>query len=550
MPSAEGRDRLTARAAAGAVLVITLIGLVPRLIHLDLSIIGDELSTLYVVSDRSLPDVISLVASDAEISPPLYFVLSWLSTQLGSAPELLRLPALIAGVFVIPLTYLVGARAIGRRAGLIAAAAMALNPFMVFYSTDGRAYTVAIALLLGSTLAMLVAAQGGRTRWWVAYAALSCLAMYTHYTAAFVLGAQLLWLLWAHPAARKPALIANVAAAVAFTPWLPSMLADLGSPTTDVLEALQGDGFAVKRLAVETWAYGYPGSSLDEVPGNYLRWIVPLGFAIAVMGAVALHLRRRRSGLGRSASTPGVRGGVALVVGIAVATPLAEAILLLAGGPDLFGARNLNLSSGGLALTIGAVLSGAGALVGALCLAAVIGGFAVGTAKTLEDEVSSIDFAAAAARIDAEAEVNDVVVDSISAGVTPVPLTPLDVYLEGGLSEYRLGLAEGSPPFLEETSVVAPPNALLREAFREARVAGGSLFLVAPPIAVDIAMGDVRPMLSTDPGTVDPGISGLRLSLPPGARVLTESVHPGIRDVHVLEIDPGPGPNSPGAGAR
>ena len=50
------------------------------------------------------------VASDAEISPPLYFMLAWASTKLGSAPELIRLPSLIAGVASIPLIYLVPER--------------------------------------------------------------------------------------------------------------------------------------------------------------------------------------------------------------------------------------------------------------------------------------------------------------------------------------------------------------------------------------------------------------------------------------------------------
>ena len=67
----------------------------------------------------------------------------------------------------------------------------------------------------------------------------SCAAVYTHYTAVFVLGAQLLWLLWAHPEARRPALLANLGAALAFLPWISGLIADLNSPTTKILGALQ-----------------------------------------------------------------------------------------------------------------------------------------------------------------------------------------------------------------------------------------------------------------------------------------------------------------------
>ena len=68
---------LTERVAWAIVAAIALVGLVPRLIHLDGSFLGDELSTLYLVNDRGLGDVLNSVSSDAEISPPLYFVLGW-----------------------------------------------------------------------------------------------------------------------------------------------------------------------------------------------------------------------------------------------------------------------------------------------------------------------------------------------------------------------------------------------------------------------------------------------------------------------------------------
>ncbi|HET6832088.1 MAG TPA: hypothetical protein VFH44_12150, partial [Solirubrobacterales bacterium] len=71
---------------------LTLLGLALRIARYDQTILGDETSTLYIVEGRSLGEVLDLVSSDAEISPPLYFILAWLTTKLGSAPELIRLP--------------------------------------------------------------------------------------------------------------------------------------------------------------------------------------------------------------------------------------------------------------------------------------------------------------------------------------------------------------------------------------------------------------------------------------------------------------------------
>ena len=120
---------------------------------------------------------------------------------------------MIAGTATIPLVYLLGLRTVGRRAALVATAATALAPFMVYYSAEARAYGVMILAVRVSTLAMLLALDTGRARWWVVYAVAACAAVYSHYTCVFVLGAQWVWVMWAHPEARRAAVIATAAAA-------------------------------------------------------------------------------------------------------------------------------------------------------------------------------------------------------------------------------------------------------------------------------------------------------------------------------------------------
>ena len=70
--------------------------------------VRDELSTHWIVSRNDLWGVISTVHTDAEITPPLSFVASWLTTRIDFAPEFLRAPSLIAGAATIPLVYLLG----------------------------------------------------------------------------------------------------------------------------------------------------------------------------------------------------------------------------------------------------------------------------------------------------------------------------------------------------------------------------------------------------------------------------------------------------------
>jgi hypothetical protein len=519
---------LTDRTSWAIVIALTLVGLIPRLIHLDGSYVGDEVSTLYLVHGRGLSDVLTSVSSDAEISPPLYFLAGWAFSQLGDWPELVRMPSLLAGIAVVPLTYMVGVRMLTRPAALIAAAAMALNPFVVFYATDARAYMLAMALLLATTLTMLIALEDGRRRWWVAYAVFTALCMYTHYTTAFVLGAQLLWLLWFHPPARVTAIVANIGAAILFIPWIPSMLADMDSPTIDVLSALQGDGFDVKRAAVENWAFGYPYNLPVDLPG---RFLVTLGTVALVVAAVVglwrwagPRLRRRAEGF------PPLSRGVILALLLALATPVAELVILGLGGTDLFGARNLNTSAPGFALSIGALTSAAGMAVGAICAAAVLGVFAFTTARSLDPSVSTIKMRDAARYIEAESDPDDVVLDIISAALSPVPLTSLDVYLpQPRVAEFRPYLPEGPPPFVK---FPPPPRPIVEEAIREAD--GKRLFIVS---STDLIDETADPLTITLP-PAEPGRDETEtVTLPPAWEVVDRRDWEGISGVEVLVLE-------------
>ena len=54
--------------------------------------------------------------------------------------------------------------------------------------------------------------------------------MYSQYTAIFALGAQFLWLLWAHPPARRDVLLATGVAVIGFLPWTTGLLNDINRP--------------------------------------------------------------------------------------------------------------------------------------------------------------------------------------------------------------------------------------------------------------------------------------------------------------------------------
>ncbi|MGI8572767.1 MAG: glycosyltransferase family 39 protein [Solirubrobacteraceae bacterium] len=488
--SRESAGPLTAAAAAIALLMI--VGAVLRFLVARQSLFADELSTYWIVANHGLGGVISLLngtypgIQHAEITPPLFFVASWISAQVGHSPELVRAPSLIAGILTIPAVYLLGVRTVGRAAGLLAASFTALSPFMIYYSSEARSYAVMMLLATLSTLAMLRALDTGKARWWVAYAVCSCAAFYTHYTCAFYLLAQFLWLVWAHREAVRPALIANAGAVLVLAPWAHGLINDLNSPTEKILSALSPFTFSAVRLSLEHWALGFPyvdAGGLRSLPGTPA--LILLGLAAIVcaigLGRRALHIRAN----GRSPRLP---EGVVLILLLALAVPIGEAIIS-AVSTHLFGVRNLAASWLLLALCCAALVIAAGPRLryGAAVLAVVA--FALGAAKMLTVHFARPAFQAAASVIRNSARPGDVILDG-TAYLSPGPLSALDVALNTRIPVIRVfAPAEHAHPFGVFDGVTSPEQGVARAL---AATRGGRLIVVAFPNLV----AELTPLLS------------------------------------------------------
>ena len=472
---------LRSHAAPIAVAALALAGLALRFELCRESVFADELSTLSIVSTNGLGGVWSAVHTNTEITPPLYFLAAWVASQLYDAPEITRLPALLAGVATIPAVYLLGLRTVPRQAALTAAAVVTLSPFAIYYSAEARGYALMILLVALSTLSLLLAVDTRKRRWWIAYAACSCAAMYTHYTAAFVLLAQLGWLLWAHPEARRAALLANVAAALAFLPWLSGLRADLDSPTTEILSLLSPFDLPRVRSALTHATIGYPDPRLGlrQLPG-----IVPLVLFAAgvVLGIAGIGAAVARDGLRKRLARLDRR--VVLVVALAVVTPLGTALVSIVG-TNLFNTRNLAASWPGYALSLGALLVAAGPRLRYVAIASVLACLVVGALDiALSESAERPRFKEVAAYINDHARPSDVVVDG--AVLSPGPLSPLDVALGGEPHQVvRLGApVQRVRPFGVFDRVV-PAERVIERAAR--RAPGRRVFVLYDPDVGSVA---------------------------------------------------------------
>ncbi len=138
---------------------------------------------------------------NSESTPPLYYVLAWLWTQLfGSGEVGIRSLSALFGTAAIPVFYL-AARELARseRAGVAVAALAAFNPLLVWYSQEARTY--ALLTLLGALSLYFFARllSGVETRWLVWWAVTSGLALTAHYFAGFLVVPEAAWLLWRTP---------------------------------------------------------------------------------------------------------------------------------------------------------------------------------------------------------------------------------------------------------------------------------------------------------------------------------------------------------------
>ena len=484
---AAGRRGIRLDPPLAGLVAICLAGVVLRIVVAHQSLFADELSSYWIVTRHSLAQVIDLLYSrgriqHAEITPPLVFLASWLTAQLGHTPELLRAPSLIAGALTLPAVYALGRRSVGRPAALLACAITALSPFMIYYSAEDRSYGLMMLLTVCTTLSMLLALDTGRRRWWVAYGAASAGAFLTHYTCAFLLLVQFVWLLCTQPAARRAALLANAGAMIALLPWAPGLIEDFRSPTTQILSALSPFTLHDVRLSVEHWAIGFPyvvAGGLRDLPGTPALVMLALAAMLALGGALTEGVGE---GLRRLAASR-----IGLIALLALSVPVGEAAAS-AVSTHIFGVRNLAASWPALALTCSALVVRAPRAPRRLAVALTLVAFSFGAVKMLSARFQRPDFAAVASYIERQALPRDVVLDG-TGELSPGPLTGLDLTLRTPLRVVRFGAPQERDHPFNLLDVIDPVPASIRRGF--ALAAGARVFLVryTKPLPVRVPTG-------------------------------------------------------------
>ncbi|TSC76555.1 MAG: PMT family glycosyltransferase, 4-amino-4-deoxy-L-arabinose transferase [Parcubacteria group bacterium Gr01-1014_31] len=143
-----------------------------------LDYIGSDLQSTPLYWFNPLPAWTMLSMHD---HPPLVFLVANLFFNLfGVSVLVARLPFALAGLGSVLLVYLIGRKMFSERAGLVAAAVMAVSSHAVFASRTALMEPMAIVLILLTWFVFLLALENPKWfPWWGAVLGLSFLAKYT-----------------------------------------------------------------------------------------------------------------------------------------------------------------------------------------------------------------------------------------------------------------------------------------------------------------------------------------------------------------------------------
>ncbi len=181
-----------------SLIVLMVIGLFLRFYNLGFNSLWLDETSTYTISVKSFAGIWQVTAS-GEFNPPLFYWAEHVMLMLGNNEVILRFIPALLGVLTIPLFYLIGKEFLDRNAGIIAAAACTVSPFLIYYSQEARAYMMMLFFVALATIFFLRAMKSGSLIHWILFGVFSALAFWSHFYAFVMIAALVLYALieWA-----------------------------------------------------------------------------------------------------------------------------------------------------------------------------------------------------------------------------------------------------------------------------------------------------------------------------------------------------------------
>jgi uncharacterized membrane protein len=218
-------------------LAIMLLGAGLRIYGLGFqSLWSGELASWDISTRETMSQVIGGVQSDDH--PPLYYlILRFAQWIFGDSEWALRLPSAVAGWLCIPAIYLLGKRLYSEREGIFAALFLAVFWAPIYYSQEARVYSMLILLSILTTYFWWGVMLGLRYRRELPireaalYVVCAVLCAYVHYFGLILVVLQGVALAALAYGTLRKAMLLYVPVAIAYLPWLPSLVHQSGYDT-------------------------------------------------------------------------------------------------------------------------------------------------------------------------------------------------------------------------------------------------------------------------------------------------------------------------------
>jgi uncharacterized membrane protein len=165
-----------------------------------------------------------LIAQDVHV--PLYHtLLHYWQVFFGNDIYTARLMSVVFFLATIPAVYLLGSYVYKRRVGLFAALLVTISPFINWYGSEARMYSMLAFFTVIHQFAFIKLFREGKPSHWVWFTVTAILGIYTHYFFAFVLLTEaIFFLMYSKKFAPKKALRKFVISAAvvvgSLLPWL------------------------------------------------------------------------------------------------------------------------------------------------------------------------------------------------------------------------------------------------------------------------------------------------------------------------------------------
>jgi len=184
----------------------------------------DEAQSLFQ-TNRDVPGMLNLIAQDVHV-PFYHTLLHFWQILFGQDIFVARMMSLVFFIGTILMTYVLATYALGRRSvGLFAALLVTISPFMNWYGSEARMYTMLAFMTVLHVYFFVKILRAGGTNNWILWTLTAIMGLYTHYFFVFVLLSEFIAMLilrkkfaGQHPI--RSIVIYGAIAGASLLPWL------------------------------------------------------------------------------------------------------------------------------------------------------------------------------------------------------------------------------------------------------------------------------------------------------------------------------------------